>query len=144
MNKSIPVKSGEIIRTSDADWLNAALRHYSNKTRFDLIDDAGLGISESDLQSAVELIKALNNRKQLSRNKLLQILTGLGLSGIGIGAIIVAIFDPEPTSKLSILLAGGILLILTGGLSVLKALGQTWVVRLGKGLFSVEPKDGGD
>jgi len=80
-------------------------------------------------------------KRKFSTKHLWQVLTGLGLSGVGIALIIVAVLDPEPTSKLGILLAGGVLLIVTGGLSILKALGQTWVVRVGKGLFSVEPKE---
>jgi len=140
MNKDL-TKSGEVIRSSDPEWLNKALRHYTGKTMFELIDDAGLGLSQPDLRSAVGLLKALREKKKFSTRHLWQVLTGLGLGGVGIALIIAAILDPEPTSKLGILLAGGVLLIVTGGLSILKALGQTWVVRVGKGLFTVEPRN---
>lgn len=128
----------KVIRTSDPGWLGKALTHYTERTPFKLVDDAGLGLSQKDLRTAVDLLHSLREKK-FSTRKLLQALAGLGLGGVGIGLVLLAIVDPEPTSKLSILLAGGVVLILAGGLAVLKALGQTWVVRVGKGSFTVEP-----
>jgi len=144
MSNELTAGSGEIIRTSDSDWLGRALRHYADGSRFELADDAGLGIKEQDLRSAMDLLRYLRRGRRFTKRHLWQVLTGLGLSGVGIGLVVAAILDPEPTSKLGILLAGGVVLILTGGLSVLKALGQTWVVRVGKGLFTVEPKESKD
>lgn len=133
-------KSLEVIRTSDPRWLEQVVRHYTRKERFQLLDDARLGLGPDDLKSAVDLLRALKKRN-VPRRQLWQVLTGIGISSVGIALVLAAILDPEPTSKLGILLAGGVVLILTGGLSILKALGQTWMVRVGKGLFTVEPKD---
>ncbi len=46
-----------------------------------------------------------------------------GLAGIGVWLVRAAIADPEPTSKLFLLLGGGVLCILGGGLSLIKSLG---------------------
>jgi hypothetical protein len=132
-----------IIRTSDPGWLDKALKAYRDRTPFHFTDDAGLGITENDLVSAVSLIRRAKQAGKMSWKEISQILTGLGLSGVGIWLIAASIADPEPTSKLWILLAGGVVLIMTGGLSVLKALGQKWQVhaRYGKQEIIVKPGD---
>jgi len=74
--------------------------------------------------------------------EVLIVLTGLGLSVVGIWLILVAVADPEPTSKLGILLAGGVALIFTGGASILYALGVRWKVSVkstGGNSFTIEP-----
>jgi len=104
-----------------------------------LLDDARVGLSEGDLVSAVALIKKAKESSSLSWQQIAIILTSLGLSATGIWLILIAVADPEPTSRLGILLTGGVILILTGGLSILRALGQTWKVSKGKKSFAIEP-----
>ena len=131
-----------IIRTSDKYWLDKVLKAYKEKKTFEFIDDAEIGIRKQDLKSAILLI---NRVKHLGTPwKIIgQILTGFGLSGIGLTLVLLAVFDPEPTSKLWILLSGGVVFIMTGGVSILRALGQKWkiVAKKGKQVIIVEPED---
>jgi len=131
----------EVIRTSNEKWLEKALELYKNKTPFEFVDDFGIGITEEDLISAVALIKAAKEKGGITWKEIAGILTGLGMSGVGIWMIVIAVADPEPTSKLGILLAGGVLLVLTGGLSILRCLGVKWRVKAGGkgGSITVEP-----
>ncbi|HAD82329.1 MAG: hypothetical protein A2509_09265 [Candidatus Edwardsbacteria bacterium RIFOXYD12_FULL_50_11] len=135
--------SPAIIRTSDPGWLDRALKSYRDRLPFHFTDDANLGITESDLVSAVSLIRRAGRTGKASWKEISQILTGMGLSGVGIWLIAASIASPEPTSKLWILLAGGVVLITTGGLSILKALGQKWQVhaKYGKQEIMVSPGD---
>jgi len=131
-----------IIYTSQRNWLQLALECYRDKLKFDLIDDAGIGLTSKDLTSAVKLIQKAKNTGRVSIKGIATILTSLGLSSVGIWLVLAAIVDPEPTSKLGILLAGGIALIALGGMSILRALGMTWKVSANSPLaaFTVEPK----
>lgn len=131
------------IRTSSEDWLPQILDCYAQKQVFEVIDDRNLGLQEQDLASGLHLLKIARKRDHLSFREIAQILAGLGLSGAGVWMIWLAVVDPDPTSKLWILLAGGFTLVLTGGLGTLKALGQTWRVgiRRGRSSIVVEPKD---
>ena len=131
-----------IIYTSQRNWLQLALECYRDKLKFDLIDDAGIGLTSKDLTSAVKLIQKAKNTGRVSVKSIATILTSLGLSSVGIWLVLAAIVDPEPTSKLGILLAGGIALIALGGMSILRALGMTWKVSANSPLaaFTVEPK----
>jgi hypothetical protein len=131
----------EIIRTSDKKWLEKALEFYKTKCAFDFLDDVPLGIGHNDLVSALALIKAAKNSGAITWQQIGVILTGLGMSGMGIWMIAVAVVDPEPTSKLGILLGGGVVLALTGGLSILYGFGVKWRVtaKVGNSAIHVEP-----
>jgi hypothetical protein len=130
-----------LIRTSNEKWLEIAIECYTKKTAFDFEDDAKLGITSEDLSSAVSLIRAAKKSGAVTWQQVGTILTGLGMSGVGIWMIAVAVADPEPTSKLAILLAGGVLMALTGSLSILWALGHKWRVAAqhGDSKIAVEP-----
>jgi hypothetical protein len=130
-----------LICTSESNWLKTALEHYTRGQAFTFLDDAALGLEPSDLKSAVTLIRAARQKGAVSWQQVATILTGLGMSGLGIWMILAAIADPEPTSKLGILLAGGVVLALTGSLSILWALGVTWrvAVQQGSSRIVVEP-----
>lgn len=136
----------DVIRTSDPKWLEKALKYYVYKQPFQFVDDAKLGIREKDLKSAVALIKRSREEKISTWKQIVRILTSLGVTGLGVWLVWLAIVDPEPTSKLSILVIGGLTMILTGSLSTLKALGQTWSISVSKfgTTITVEPKDDKD
>ena len=131
----------EIIRTSDKKWLEKALDCYKTKVAFEFLDDVPIGVGHDDLVSAVALIAAAKNSGAITWQQIVGMLTGLGMSGIGVWMIAVAVADPEPTSKLAILLAGGVVLALTGGLSILYCLGVKWRVtaKSGNNTIHVEP-----
>ena len=111
------------IKTSEKDWVSRVMKMYTKKQTFDLVDDAELGLSEKDVRSAVNLMKFLKQEKHLSVKEIAQVLVGLGITASGVWMVIAAIADPEPTSKLGLLVGGGLVLALTGGLGTLRALG---------------------
>ncbi len=129
-----------IIKTSQQNWLEHSLQQYSNKTEFEFIDDANIGLTPKDLASAISLIKASKTKAKLSVKSIMAALVGLGLSASGVWIIILAIADPEPTTKLGLLIGGGFLLAFTGGYGTLRALGVSFSVTAKKGDFSFHIK----
>lgn len=118
----------EIVKTSERDWLEKALKLYTEKKLFKFIDDAGLKLTEEDLKSAVSLIRAAKSKGGVSWKQIVSVLAGIGITGVGVWIIAAAIADPEPTTKLGLLIAGGIVLALTGSLGTLTALGVKFSV----------------
>jgi hypothetical protein len=118
----------DIIKTSGKDWLEKAIKLYTAKKQFSLNDDAGVGIMEADLKSAVTLIGAAKRKGAATWQQIAAVFAGVGITGIGVWMIAAAIIDPEPTSKLGLLVAGGILLALTGAVGTLAGLGVRFVV----------------
>lgn len=75
------------------------------------------------------------------------ILVSLGITASGIWIVLAAIADPEPTSKLTLLIAGGLILALTGSLGTLRALGITFSVSaktFGGNEFHISPNKKGE
>ena len=132
-----------IVRTTDVDWLERAIKLYTDKLTFTFIDDAKLGISEADLKSAVALIRAAKSKGMVAWQQIVGVLAGIGITGVGVWIIMAAIADPEPTTKLGLLVAGGIVLALTGSLGTLASLGVRFSVSAkspGGGEFKVKPE----
>lgn len=113
----------KIVKTSEKDWLEKALKLFTEKEPFQFIDDAGLKLTEKDMISAVTLIRALKSKGGATWQKIAGALSGIGITGVGVYMIAAAIADPEPTTKLGLLIGGGIILALTGSLGTLAALG---------------------
>jgi len=130
-----------IIRTAEADWLEGAVKSYSEKIRFTFIDDANLGITQKDLKSAINLMAGAMAKSDKTWKSLVGVLAGIGINFLGIYIIRLAIMDPEPTSKLGLLLGGGLVLVLTGSLGIFYSLGVTFNVSASSafGKFEVSP-----
>jgi|TARA_B100000959_G_C14632621_1_gene480881 hypothetical protein len=130
-----------LIKTSNINWLEQAINSYADKVPFDFLDDAQIGITIVDLESAVTLIKKARSSGGVTWQQIVAILTGVGLSSIGVWMIAVAIGSPEPNTKLWLLIGGGFILTLTGGLSILRSLGMKWRVTAQRGdnTITVEP-----
>jgi hypothetical protein len=112
-----------LIKTSNTEWLKTAIEAYSKKKAFTLLDDAKIGLTEKDLISAVTLIRVAKKKAGLPFKTIAQALTSIGITGAGIYIVILAIADPEPTSKLGLLITGGLILAVTGSLGALSSLG---------------------
>ena len=121
-------ETGNTIKTSEKDWVSRAMKMYTTKQTFDLVHDAELGLSEKDVASAVNLMKFLKKENHLSVKEIAQILVGLGITASGVWMVMAAIADPEPTTKLGLLVGGGLVLALTGSLGTLRALGIQFTV----------------
>ncbi len=68
-----------------------------------------------------QAIRSLEKRQQTEASPI-GALSSAGLAGVGVWLVRAAIVDPEPTSKLALLVGGGLLCILGGGFSLIKSL----------------------
>ncbi len=107
----------DIIRTSDQKWFENLAKAYKERRPVRLIDDANVGIDPAR-QSLLEMGK----QAKLTRQEWTGVLISLGMVGVGIWMVLAAILDPEPTSKLGLLIVGGSVCILGGGFSAIRIL----------------------
>lgn len=132
MAKKKPAKE-VLIRTSHKGWFKELAKAYKKKQDVQLIDDANTGIDPST-QKLLEMGKEMG----LTQREWVAVLSALGVSAAGIAMIILAIIDPEPTSKLGLLIAGGAVALLGGGFSAIKILTKVAPeVEIGKGGFKL-------
>jgi hypothetical protein len=113
MNGSV----GKIVRTSDPDWLRTLAVMYRARQAGVLIDDADLGINPRD-QTLLKMARDSGR----SRREIIGVCVALGMSGIGVTMVVLAFIDPEPTSKLGLLVGGGVICVLCGGFSAIRIL----------------------
>lgn len=109
-----PPKPNSTIRTSDSGWLTRLTAAYRGRIPVRLVDDADIGIDPQN-QSLV----SMGISARLRPAEWVAVGVSLGLSAAGIAFVVLAFVDPEPTSKLGLLLGGGALCTLTGGLSAI-------------------------
>lgn len=105
------------IRTSEKDWLARLTEAYRRQAQVDLIDDAQAGIDPAR-QSLLQM--GLSGR--LSRREWTAVSVSGGMTVFGAGLIVAAILDPDPTSKLGLLVGSGALLAFTGGFQTIHLL----------------------
>ena len=132
-----------IIKTSEEGWLKKSLELYSKKQTFTLVDDARVGLNEKDLVSAVTLIRAAKKKAGFPIKTIFQALTSLGITGVGVYIVLLAIADPEPTSKLGLLITGGLMIAVTGSLGALSSLGIKFSISaktIGGNEFFIRPQ----
>lgn len=98
-----------------------------------------LNLEPESLRSPLSYIQAMNETYTTASlaKSVAQVLGGLGVSAAGIKLVTMAIFDPEPTSKLWLLLAGGVSLVVLGSVSILEAVGQSWDIEIGNRNFKL-------
>ena len=119
---------GRYNQNGTSSYVENPLKLYTEKKPFKFIDDAGLKLTEEDLKTAVSLIRAAKSKGGVSWQQIVGVLAGIGITGVGVWMVAAAIADPEPTTKLGLLIAGGIVLALTGSLGTLAALGVKFSV----------------
>jgi len=105
------------IRTSEKEWLARLTHAYRNHVEVNLIDDAGAGIDPAR-QSLLQMGLA----GKLTRREWTAVSLSAGMTVFGAGLMIAAILDPDPTSKLGLLVGSGALLALTGGFQTIRLL----------------------
>jgi hypothetical protein len=105
------------IRTSETGWMARLAETYRRRTPILLVDDAEVGIDPS-----TQSLWDMGRRAGLRREEWAGVLVALGMVGVGIGMTVAAIIDPEPTSKLGLLVAGGIVCAAGGGFSAIRIL----------------------
>jgi hypothetical protein len=104
--------SERTIHTSEKGWFALLAQAYKARAPVLLVDDAGIGI---DPQS--QSLVAMGMRAGLSPADWAAVGVSIGLSAAGIVMVLLAFLDPEPTSKLGLLVGGGAVCVLTGGLT---------------------------
>jgi len=110
--------SGEtIVKTSDPQWLRRLALLYKDRLAGVLVDDAQLGINPQD-QTLLQMAR----NSGLANREILGVCVALGMSGVGVTMVILAFLDPEPTSKLGLLVGGGATCVLGGGFSAIRIL----------------------
>jgi hypothetical protein len=109
--------SEKIVRTSDPNWLRTLALLYRARLSGVIIDDAHLGINPED-QTLLQMARISG----LSRREIAGVSVALGMSGVGLTMVILAFLDPEPTSKLGLLVGGGAVCVLSGGFSAIRIL----------------------
>ena len=105
------------IKTSDQRWLERLARAYREHAPVSLVDDANVGIDPST-QTIFQLARAA----RLSAREMAGVAVALGMSAAGVAMVALAFLDPEPTSKLGLMIGGGITCLLGGGFSAIKIL----------------------
>ncbi|GAC1342218.1 MAG: hypothetical protein NVS2B9_12790 [Myxococcales bacterium] len=105
------------IKTSDDRWLERLARAYKERAPVSLIDDANVGIDPAE-QTLFQLARTA----RMSPRELAGAAVALGMSAAGAGMVLLAFIDPEPTSKLGLLIGGGLACVLGGGFSAIRVL----------------------
>lgn len=102
------------IRTSHKGWLTELAKAYKDQTPALVIDDANVGIDPS-----THTLFDMGRKAELSTAEITAVCVSCGMSIAGIGMVLLAFYDPEPTTKLGLLVASGAVLALTGGFSAI-------------------------
>jgi hypothetical protein len=109
--------SPSTIRTSEQDWLPRLTRAYRERAEVNLIDDAGIGIDP-----ATQTLLRMGLASRLTRREWSAVAVAGGMTVLGAAMVLLAIADPDPTSKLGLLVGSGALLALTGGFQAIRLL----------------------
>jgi drug/metabolite transporter (DMT)-like permease len=59
---------------------------------------------------------------RLSKREWTAVLVSCGMGLFGVAMVLLAVFDPEPTSKLGLMIASGVILTFTGGGNTIRIL----------------------
>ena len=105
------------IFTSSADWLAQMAKHYKNGTPFTLKDDKQYGVNPQK-ESLIDMWR----KSDLPLSSIIGASIAAGISVYGAYMIRAALLDPEPTSKLALLLLAGTAVMLFGGMTAVKIL----------------------
>jgi hypothetical protein len=105
------------VRTSQAGWLAVLAKAYKDKTPTLIIDDANVGIDPAN-HSLFEM----GRKAELSKAEIAAACIACGMSLAGMAMVLLAFYDPEPTSKLALLFISGAVLALSGGFSAIYVL----------------------
>jgi len=105
------------IRTSEKGWFAKLARAYRERAAILVVDDANVGIDPS-----ADSLVSMGLKAGLSPEEWAAVGVSIGLSAAGIVMVLLAFFDPEPTSKLGLLVGGGAICVFSGGLSAVRIL----------------------
>lgn len=126
--------SSQIIKTSEEKWFVKIANCYKNKLDFTLVDDLGIGIDPSK-----EYLFQMGIKAKLAKEEWVATGIAMGIGAAGLAMIILAVADPEPTSKLGLMLVSGAVLVLGGGFQAIRTLTKAKPpnVKVGPGGFDI-------
>lgn len=105
------------VRTSQPGWLATLAKAYKEQTPAVIIDDANVGVDPAN-QSLFDM----GRKASLSAAEMAGAAVAVGMTVAGVAMVVLAFVDPEPTTKLGLLIASGAVLAMTGGLSAIRIL----------------------
>ncbi len=105
------------IRTSETGWLPRLTRAYRERAQVELIDDAVVGVDP-----ATQSLLQMGLAGRLTRREWTAVAVAGGMTVLGAAMVVLAVMDPDPTSKLGLLVGSGALLALTGGFQTIRLL----------------------
>jgi hypothetical protein len=122
------------IRTSQPGWFPRLARAYRDRKPLLLVDDANVGI---DPQS--QSLVSMGITAGLSPADWVAVGVAVGVSAAGVMMVVLAVLDPEPTSKLGLLVGGGAVCVLSGGLTAVAILTRRRppTIEMGAGGFKI-------
>jgi hypothetical protein len=106
-----------VVRTSEKLWAKTLADAYDKRTALTLVDDAGVGIDPT-----VQSLLAMGIHAKLTAQEWVAVGVGLGMSAAGVMMVVFSFLDPEPTSKLGLMVGGGTICILGGGFGAIRVL----------------------
>ena len=106
-----------VVRTSQAGWLAVLAKAYKEQTPTLIIDDANVGIDPAN-----HSLFDMGRKAELTTAEIAAACIAVGMAAAGVAMVILAFIDPEPTTKLGLLIVSGAVLALTGGLSAIHVL----------------------
>ena len=92
-------------------------RAYKKRDNVLLVDDANTGVDPRS-----ESLVAMGIKARLSVEEWVAAGVSVGMSAAGVVMVVLAFVDPEPTSKLGLLIGGGAVCVLAGGLTAIRIL----------------------
>ena len=105
------------IRTSSAGWLASLAKAYQAQTSVYLLDDAKIGINPIN-----DTLLDMGRKANLSQREWIAAFVALGISVAGAFLLAMAVFDPEPYSKIAFTIGTGAFLIASGGFAAIRVL----------------------
>jgi hypothetical protein len=96
-------------KTSESGWLTKLAEAYKEKRKITIIDDAHVGIDPSS-----ETLLQMGKKAKLN-----------GREWTGVFALVMAILDPEPFSKLAFTIGAGTLMLMGGSFGAIRVLTNT-------------------
>jgi hypothetical protein len=105
------------VRTSEKGWFGKVARAYRERTPMLIVDDAKVGIDP-----ATDSLVSMGLKAGLSPAEWTAVAVSIGISAAGVTMVVLAFLDPEPTSKLGLLVGGGAVCVITGGFSAIRIL----------------------
>jgi len=105
------------VRTTEPSWFGKVVSAYDARSPIDVVDDAGVGFDPQRFT-----LGEIGVRANLSRKDWVAALSLVGVTSLGAYMVIAAILDPEPTSKLGLLVLAGTTLALSGSFGAVRVL----------------------